>query len=63
MCDQMIPNSEVVTVRIPQWLAEKKGFDTCYLEGTVEVTTEKAMLLKLVDGVEVWLPLQCVEVE
>ncbi|HBG08603.1 MAG TPA: hypothetical protein DDX25_01075 [Firmicutes bacterium] len=54
---------EFIEVRIPQWLAGRKGFDTCYLEGTVEATTDKAMLLKLVDGEEVWLPLKCVEVE
>ena len=54
---------EFVQLTIPQWLADKEGFDTCHLEGTVKMTTEKALLLETVDGGEVWLPFRLVEVE
>ena len=54
---------EVVQVTVPQWLADKEGFGTRRLEGTVRVTTDKALLLETVDGDEIWLPVRWLEVE
>lgn len=52
---------ELVELIIPEWLAEKHGFDTCFIEGEVLAVTDKAVLLETLDGDEVWFPLSEVE--
>ena len=52
---------DMVELEIPQWLADKEGYDTRYIEGVVKAATDKAILVETVDGDEVWLPRKAVE--
>jgi hypothetical protein len=57
----MYEMGESVELEISEWLAEKKGFDTRFVEGQVLVVTNKAVLIELLDGDEVWIPLSEVD--
>lgn len=47
---------EAVELELSDWLAEKEGFDTRFIEGQVLATTNRAVLIELLDGDEVWVP-------
>ncbi len=50
-----------VGLEIPAWLAEERGFDIRFIEGSVKAVTLKALLVELDDGDEVWIPLSEVQ--
>lgn len=52
-----------VEVVMPKWLSEAKESDTCNIEGTIKIITEKAILLKTVDKGEIWLPKSQIDVQ
>lgn len=48
--------SEWIEIEVAKWFAKGKGLDTCFLEGQVMRVTDKAILLKLVDDDDIWIP-------
>ncbi len=51
-----IGKGDNVKIKVADWLAEKKGLPGGVLEGTVEVTTPKAVLID-----EQWIPKSQIE--
>jgi ssDNA-binding replication factor A large subunit len=47
----------VTEIKVKRSFAERKGFDTVYLEGQVLDETDNAILFELLDGDSLWIPL------
>jgi len=46
--------------KLLDWFAEKNGYVTGKVKGTVEHETQKAILIKTKTGDEIWIPKSCI---
>lgn len=57
----MYQKGDMVDLELPEWLADREGLDTRFVEGEVKAVTQKAILVEMLDGSELWVPLSEVE--